>query len=106
MDRLAERLRDVLDDTINCLSEVQEEIINAALDRLSAYEMTGLTPGDISTLYSLGFELKCADKNYDTCVGDCGRWCTGYKWHINGIPADRLKELTESDLKERHDGEL
>ena len=49
MDRLAEKLRDVLDNTINCLSEVQEEIIEAALNRLSAYEDTGLDPVDILT---------------------------------------------------------
>lgn len=50
MERLAGNLKIVLDDTINCISEIQQEVIDAALHRLSAYEDTGLEPEDIRQL--------------------------------------------------------
>lgn len=43
MDRLSKKLADVLDETIDTLSQVNEGIINAALHRLAAYEATGMT---------------------------------------------------------------
>ena len=47
MERITERLKDVLDDTIDCISEVQQDVIDIALSKLSAYEGTGLEPWEI-----------------------------------------------------------
>lgn len=47
MERITERLKDVLADTIDCISEVQQDVIDIALAKLSAYEGTGLEPWEI-----------------------------------------------------------
>ena len=47
MERITERLKDVLADTIDCISEVQQDVIDSALAKLSAYEGTGLEPWEI-----------------------------------------------------------
>ena len=47
MDKLSERLSDVLYETIGALSQVEEDIIKAGLERLSAYEETGLLPEQV-----------------------------------------------------------
>ena len=46
MEKLSERLSDVLYETIGALSQVEEDIIKAAVDRLAAYEGTGYSPED------------------------------------------------------------
>lgn len=47
MERITERLKDVLADTIDCINEVQQDVIDIALAKLSAYEGTGLEPWEI-----------------------------------------------------------
>lgn len=47
MERITERLKDVLADTIDCISEAQQNVIDSALAKLSAYEGTGLEPREI-----------------------------------------------------------
>lgn len=47
MERITERLKDVLADTIDCISEAQQNAIDSALAKLSAYEGTGLEPWEI-----------------------------------------------------------
>lgn len=47
MERITERLKDVLADTIDCISEVQQDVIDIALAKLSAYEGAGLEPWEI-----------------------------------------------------------
>lgn len=47
MERISERLKDVLADTIDCISEVQQDVIDSSLAKLSAYEGTGLEPWEI-----------------------------------------------------------
>lgn len=47
MERITERLKDVLADTIDCISEAQQNVIDSALAKLSAYEGTGLEPWEI-----------------------------------------------------------
>ena len=50
MERLAEKLRYVLEDCIDCISPIQQEVINKAVDRLAAYEKTGMEPEEIIEL--------------------------------------------------------
>lgn len=47
MERLSEKLADVIYDCINAWSQVQEDIVKKAIDRLAAYEDTGLEPEQI-----------------------------------------------------------
>lgn len=47
MERITERLKDVLADTIDCISKAQQNVIDSALAKLSAYEGTGLEPWEI-----------------------------------------------------------
>lgn len=47
MEKLTEKLRYVLEDCIDCISPIQQEVINKAVDRLAAYEETGLEPVEI-----------------------------------------------------------
>ncbi len=44
MEKLTEKLRYILEDCIDCISPIQQEVINKAVDRLAAYEDTGLEP--------------------------------------------------------------
>lgn len=41
MEKLTEKLRYVLEDCIDCISPIQQEVINKAVDRLAAYEENG-----------------------------------------------------------------
>ena len=50
MERLSKTLADVLNECIDALSQVEEDIIQAALHRLAAYEDTGLAPEEIVAL--------------------------------------------------------
>jgi hypothetical protein len=52
MERLSEKLTDVLRECIDALSQVEEDIIKMALNRLAAYEDTGLEPNDIKAMYT------------------------------------------------------
>ena len=47
MEKLTEKLRDILEDCIDCISPIQQEVINKAVDRLAAYEKTGMEPEEI-----------------------------------------------------------
>ena len=78
MERLSEKLRDVLGDTINCLSKVQEEVIEKALGCLAAYEETGLEPENIKRDFNEDAVLKLAGQAL-------------------GVTPDRLRELAQAD---------
>lgn len=58
MERLSEKLACVLYETIDALSQVAEDIIKAALDRLAAYEDTGLDPEDFKRAFTEATLLK------------------------------------------------
>lgn len=47
MEKLTEKLRYILEDCIDCISPIQQEVINKAVDRLAAYEKTGMEPEEI-----------------------------------------------------------
>lgn len=80
MKRLTEKLRYVLEDCINCISPIQQEVINRAIDRLATYEDTGLEPEEIELLA----------KQRDLYVDACG-----------GLPLKRIRELAQADKEGR-----
>ena len=84
MDKLSERLSDVLYETLGALSQVEEDIIKAGLERLSAYEETGLEPGEVETMR----ESK-ADAQF--MLTELCRLCD----------YDRLEELAKADKEGR-----
>ena len=82
MEKLTERLRYVLEDCIDCISPIQQEVINKAVDRLAAYEETGLEPEDIKRAFNEAAVLKLAGQAL-------------------GITPDRLRELAQADKEGR-----
>ena len=118
MDKLSEKLADVLHETIDALSQVEEDIIKAALGRLSAYEETGLSPEAIvqmgmmfadSKRYSGRLELKLkpyldiglspAELNA-LKLASMGK-CIAEIKEFDGIAIDRLRELAQADKERR-----
>lgn len=69
MERITERLRDVLVDTIDCISEVQQDVIDSALAKLSAYEGTGLEPWEIGP--AIEKAAKDAETKTATAMAEC-----------------------------------
>lgn len=82
MEKLTEKLRYVLEDCIDCISPIQQEVINKAVDRLAAYEETGLEPEDIKRAFNEAAVLKLAGQAL-------------------GITPDRLRELAQADREGR-----
>ena len=76
MEKLTEKLKYVLEDCIDCISPIQQEVINKAVDRLAAYEETGLEPEEIELLA----------KQRDLYVDACGE-----------LPLKRIRELAQAD---------
>ena len=82
MEKLTEKLRYILEDCIDCISPIQQEVINKAVDRLAAYEETGLEPEDIKRAFNEAAVLKLAGQAL-------------------GITPDRLRELAQADKEGR-----
>lgn len=80
MEKLTEKLKYVLEDCIDCISPIQQEVINKAVDRLAAYEETGLEPEEIELLA----------KQRDLYVDACGE-----------LPLKRIRELAQADREGR-----
>ena len=80
MEKLTEKLKYVLEDCIDCISPIQQEVINRAIDRLATYEDTGLEPEEIELLA----------KQRDLYVDACG-----------GLPLKRIRELAQADREGR-----
>lgn len=78
MEKLTEKLRYILEDCIDCISPIQQEVINKAVDRLAAYEETGLEPEDFKRAFNKAAVLKLAGQAL-------------------GITPDRLRELAQAD---------
>ena len=68
MERLSEKLKDVLNETIDAISQVEWDIIKAALDCLAAYEETGLEPEEVDQI------RKAAEHMMFDSVGDFARY--------------------------------
>ena len=82
MEKLTEKLRYVLEDCIDCISPIQQEVINKAVDRIAAYEKTGLEPEDFKRAFNKAAVLKLAGQAL-------------------GITPDRLRELAQADKEGR-----
>ena len=82
MEKLTEKLRYVLEDCIDCISPIQQEVINKAVDRLDAYEKTGMAPEDFERAFNEAAILKLAGQAL-------------------GITPDRLRELAQADKEGR-----
>lgn len=80
MEKLTGKLRYVLEDCIGCISPIQQEVINKSVDRLAAYEDTGLEPDDIKRVF-----------NEDAVLNLAGQ--------ALGITPDRLRKLAQADKK-------
>ena len=78
MEKLTEKLRYVLEDCIDCISPIQQEVINKAVDRLAAYEKTGMAPENFKRAFNEAAVLKLAGQAL-------------------GITPDRLRELAQAD---------
>lgn len=90
MDKLSERLADVLRETIDALSQVEKDIIKAALERLSAYENTGMEPCDYATMRHAfeKAEQAQADLTEMICI-------------VGGVGYSRIRELAQADKEGR-----
>lgn len=82
MGKLSERLKCVLDDCINCISPTQQDVIDKSVDRLAAYEETGLEPEDIKQTFTEETVLKLTVQAL-------------------GVSSDRLRELAQADREGR-----
>ena len=80
MEKLTGKLRYVLEDCIGCISPIQQEVINKSVDRLAAYEDTGLEPDDIKRVFHEDAVLNLAGQAL-------------------GITPDRLRKLAQADKK-------
>ena len=80
MEKLAERLKRVLAECIDCISPIQQDVIDKSVDRLAAYEDTGLEPEEIELLAN----------QRDLYVNACGE-----------LPLKRILELAQADREGR-----
>ena len=101
MEKLTGKLRYVLEDCIDCISPIQQEVINKSVDRLAAYEATGLEPEEVNAIAGLASEncAKTADK-IDQLLSDDKEL---EQYRALG-PIDRLRELAEAALRREQDG--
>ncbi|WP_281692970.1 hypothetical protein [Agathobaculum desmolans] len=94
MEKLSERLMCVLDDCINCISPIQQDVIDKSVDRLAAYEETGLEPeevADFDRLAKLYLEAGLDKQFVLACIEATKA----------GITVDRLRELAQADREGR-----
>lgn len=86
MEKLTEKLRYVLEDCIDCISPIQQEVINKAVDRLAAYENTEVEPEEIDRIldvYGRDMTLRTESTQKLEIVKD--------------IKTTRLRELSQAD---------
>ena len=79
MERLSEKLTDVLRECIDALSQVEEDIIKMALNRLAAYEDTGLEPEDFKKAFNEGALLKMTAQYLGTTPDRLHEWAKADK---------------------------
>lgn len=71
MEKLSKKLKDVLENTIECISEIEQETIDAAIDRLAVYEEIGLAPEEIKNI----LETKYSSLIYKESANGCSVFC-------------------------------
>ena len=79
MERLSEKLTDVLRECIDALSQVEEDIIKMTLNRLAAYEDTGLEPEDIKKAFNEDALLKMTAQYLGTTPDRLREWAKAEK---------------------------
>lgn len=92
MEKLTGKLRYVLEDCIGCISPIQQEVINKSVDRLAAYEDTGLEPETIEEIYKeWSYYLNFVGKRnaIEDAVDDI--------YDEGKVDYDRLHELAQAD---------
>ncbi len=92
MEKLTGKLRYVLEDCIGCISPIQQEVINKSVDRLAAYEDTGLEPETIEEIYKeWSYYLNFVGKRntIEDAVDDI--------YDEGKVDYDRLRELAQAD---------
>lgn len=98
MERLAEKLKDILNEQDFCFEPWEIKVVEKALNRFAAYENTGLEPKEIQAIAGIASEncAKTADA-IDKLLQDDAELKS---YHELG-PIDRLRELTQADREGR-----
>ena len=98
MERLAEKLKDILNEQDFCFEPWEIKVVEKALNRFAAYENTGQEPEEIKAIVGLASEncAKTADA-IDKLLQDDAE----LKSYRELGPIDRLRELAQADRKGR-----
>lgn len=98
MERLAEKLKDILNEQDFCFEPGEIKVVEKALGRLAAYEGTGLEPEEIQAIAGMASEncAKTADA-IDKLLQDDAE----LKSYRELGPIDRLRELAQADREGR-----
>lgn len=98
MERLAEKLKDILNEQDFCFEPWEIKVVEKALNRFAAYENTGLEPKEIQAIAGIASEncAKTADA-IDKLLQDDAE-LKGYR---ELGPIDRLRELAQADREGR-----
>lgn len=98
MERLAEKLKDILNEQDFCFEPWEIKVVEKALNRFAAYENTGLEPEEIQTIAGMASEncAKTADA-IDKLLQDDAE----LKSYRELGPIDHLRELVQADREGR-----
>ena len=98
MERLTEKLKDILNEQDFCFEPGEIKVVEKALGRLAAYEDTGLEPEEIQAIAGMASEncAKTADAIDKLLQNDAE-----LKSYRELGPIDRLQELAQADREGR-----
>lgn len=104
-----ERLSDFAADIINDLYENSDwygdySLIEAAINRLAAYEDTGLEPEEVKYAYQKGWKGALDEIAYEEQAGTILVDNHLLAKYIELGPVDRLRELAQAALRREQDG--
>lgn len=95
MERLSERLQDVVHECIDAWSQVEEDIVTAAIKRLAAYEDTGVVPAQLSEIQTEAYDL-----GYQSCLNYKGlSWTEAeelQRYRETGLKPEQIKDMAEN----------
>lgn len=98
MERLAEKLKDILNEQDFCFEPWEIKVVEKALNRFAAYENTGLEPKEIQAIAGIASEncAKTADA-IDKLLQDDAE----LESYRDLGPIDHLRELVQADQEGR-----
>lgn len=98
MERLAEKLKDILNEQDFCFEPWEIKVVEKALNRFAAYENTGLEPKEIQAIAGIASEncAKTADA-IDKLLRDDAE----LESYRDLGPIDHLRELVQADQEGR-----